>query len=111
MWWRRLGEKRRCGSRGVEHSVDGARAYRAQDRSAEERVSKKVCGSAGRLANCIRCILLPIAVAFFGPNAFGATSETDQVAKAREAFLQGDCESAWNMVWPLAKGGSQRARY
>jgi hypothetical protein len=36
---------------------------------------------------------------------------TPEVQQAWAALQRGDCEAAWNTLWPLAKNGNQEARY
>lgn len=36
---------------------------------------------------------------------------TPEVQEAWTALQRGDCEAAWDILWPLAKNGSQEARY
>jgi len=53
--------------------------------------------------------------ALLGQWPYGATAQTawesPEFLQATEAFRRGDCQTAWDIVWPLAKAGSAEARY
>jgi hypothetical protein len=57
------------------------------------------------------CFCITFALSLFGGSAVAQMRiSTPEVQQAWAALQRGDCEAAWNALWPLAKNGNQEAR-
>jgi hypothetical protein len=57
------------------------------------------------------CLFASLALSLFGESAVAQMRiSTHEVQEAWTALQRGDCEAAWNALWPLAKSGNQEAR-
>jgi hypothetical protein len=58
------------------------------------------------------CLFASLVLSLIGGAAVAQMRiSTPEVQQAWDALARGDCESAWNTLWPLAKNGNQEARY
>jgi hypothetical protein len=58
------------------------------------------------------CFCIAFALSLIGGSAAAQMrTSTPEVQQAWDALARGDCASAWNTLWPLAKNGNQEARY
>ena len=95
-------------------SFTNVESITAQARDQIEPPSKTVAQVLCEMAPFASCIWFRITFALLlaaGPAVAEVKPGPVEIERARALVERGDCARAWNIVWPLAKNGDQKARY
>lgn len=76
-------------------------------------IRELIAGSAPSIVSVVVWFLALIVATTFGHDvrAQSTTWDLPELQKARAATARWDCRTAWEILWPLAKGGNNEARY
>jgi len=64
-----------------------------------------------RTVHLLAGMLIGLLLSANGSSASDNKVYVNEIERAQALLAKGDCNAAWNVVWPLAKNGNQQARY